>query len=58
MTAQLADPGNPTNDWQGTLRAGPLDLVLLQYAVRVCRIDGLIVNSLDQLPPKFKICRS
>jgi hypothetical protein len=58
MTAALADPGNPRNDWQGTMRAGPLDLVLLSYAAAVDRIDGLVVNGLDQLPSKVQICRS
>lgn len=58
MTAALADPGNPRNDWQGTLRSGPLDLVLLSYAASVDRIDGLVVTSLDRLPARFQICRS
>jgi adenylosuccinate synthase len=58
MTTELADPGNPGNDWQGTLRAGPLDLVLLDYAARVDRIDGLVVNNLDQRPATSRVCRS
>jgi len=58
MTARLADPGNPRNDWQGTLRAGPLDLVLLRYAASVDRVDGLVVNGLDQLGPMFPLCRA
>jgi adenylosuccinate synthase len=58
MTTALADPGNPRNDWQGTMRAGPLDLVLLAYAGAVGRIDGLVVNGLDQLPSEFGVCTS
>ena len=57
MTRQIIDPGNPANDWQGTIRCGPLDLVLLEYAARVCRIDGLVVNCLDRLPERPLICR-
>ena len=56
MTRQIIDPGNPANDWQGALRCGPLDLVLLEYAARVCRIDGLVVTSLDRLPETARIC--
>jgi adenylosuccinate synthase len=54
MTDRLTDPGNPANAWQGSMRAGPLDLVLLDYAARICKIDGLVVNHLDQLgePPQ------
>jgi adenylosuccinate synthase len=58
LTAALADPGNPRNDWQGAMRAGPLDLVLLAYAAGVGRIDGLVVNGLDQLPSEFGVCAS
>ncbi len=51
LTARLADPGNPWNTWQGTLRCGWLDLVLLRYAVGVSgHLDGLVVNHLDQIP--------
>ncbi len=56
MTAALADPGNPANAWQGSLRAGPLDLVLLRYAMEAGRIDGLVVNGLDQLT-ETRVCR-
>ena len=55
-TAARADPGNPRNDWQGAMRAGPLDLVLLRYAAEVGRIDGLVVNGLDQLPDPVRVC--
>ena len=56
MTAALADPGNPMNAWQGAMRAGSLDLVLLRYAAEVGRVDGLAVNGLDQLPARVRIC--
>ena len=56
MTAQLVDPGNPTNPWQGSMRAGALDLVLVRYAAQVCQLDGIVVNCLDQLPTKPRIC--
>src|SRR5262249_1067624 len=49
LTAALADEGNPWNAWQGSLRAGWLDLVLLRYAARACgALDGLAVSCLDQ----------
>ncbi len=55
FTATLVDRGNPTNAWQGSLRAGPLDLVLLDYATRICRIDALAVTCLDQLPARPRV---
>jgi adenylosuccinate synthase len=49
LTARLADPGNPWNRWQGDLRVGWLDLVLLRYAAQaVGHLDGLAVTWLDQ----------
>jgi len=56
MTEQLVDHGNPGNDWQGSIRSGPLDLVLLKYAADICQIDALVVNCLDQLPENPRIC--
>jgi adenylosuccinate synthase len=51
LDAKLADPGNLTNAWQGTIRRGWLDLVLLRYAVEAMggALDGLVVNCLDHL---------
>jgi adenylosuccinate synthase len=50
LTTRLADPGNPWNRWQGTLRCGWLDLPLLRYAAKaVGRLDGLVVNHFDQV---------
>lgn len=54
LTARLTDPGNPENEWQGKLRCGGLDLVLLKYAIAACGgIDGLAVNHLDQVDGLF-----
>lgn len=53
---ELDDPGNPKNDWQGSIRFGPLDLVLLNYAASVCGIDGIVVNCLDQIPSRPRLC--
>jgi hypothetical protein len=51
LDAKLADPGNPTNAWQGTIHRGWLDLVLLRYAVASAGgpLDGLVVNNVDDL---------
>jgi adenylosuccinate synthase len=51
LDARLSDPGNPANAWQGALRHGWLDLVLLRYAVESAggSLDGLVVNHLDDL---------
>src|SRR5262249_2548128 len=50
LTARTRDRGNPWNPWQGSLRAGWLDLVLLRYAARACgSIDNLAVSCLDHL---------
>lgn len=50
----LADNGNSYNEWQGPQRQGHLDLVLLRYAAaRAGRIDGLVLNCLDQLTGKL-----
>jgi adenylosuccinate synthase len=59
LDAQLSDPGNPTNAWQGTIRRGWLDLVLLRYAVEAVGgpLDGLVLNCLDHLADVSpKIC--
>jgi adenylosuccinate synthase len=50
MTSEMLDRGNPKNDWQGEIRFGPLDLVLLEYGARVCNIDSVFVSCLDELP--------
>ena len=55
-TAHIEDPGNPANPWQGTLRSGPLDLVLLKYALAACPVDGLVVSHFDQVPEPIPVC--
>ena len=55
LTEKFRDPNNPTNEWQGDLRCGYLDLPLLKYAADICKdscgrgVDGLVVNHLDQV---------
>jgi adenylosuccinate synthase len=54
LTAGLTDPYNPRNPWQGNLRVGWFDFVMLGYALKVCRlkgfpISGLAVTHLDQV---------
>jgi adenylosuccinate synthase len=56
MTARFIDKGNPTNPWQGSIRCGPLDLVLLDYAARTSRVDAIAVTCLDQLPTQPQVC--
>ena len=57
FTAAIEDLGNPENAWQGRIRSGAFDLVLLNYAVTACPIDGLVINNLDQVPEKIPVCR-
>jgi adenylosuccinate synthase len=58
LTARLADAGNPWNRWQGGLRVGWLDVVLLRYAATVVGpLDGLAVTWLDHAE-EVKVCQS
>lgn len=51
----LPEPHNTDGPWQGGFRRGDLDLVLLRYAVEVCRgIDALAVTHLDA--PVSRVC--
>jgi adenylosuccinate synthase len=46
----LPEPHNAADGWQGAFRTGPLDLVLLRYAIEVCGgIDGLAITCLDRV---------
>ncbi len=57
LTARLNDVGNPWNEWQGSIRAGWLDLVLLRYAIRACGgIDNLAVSCLDHVADEARVC--
>lgn len=50
VTAVLQDRNNPPNDWQGRMRFGWFDAVLIRYAVRVCQwVDSLAITCLDQV---------
>ncbi len=49
LTDQLLDPGNPYNQWQGSLSCGWLDLPLLRYAIAACGpLNGVLISHLDQ----------
>lgn len=55
LTADLQEPGNPTNAWQGPFRAGWFDLQLARYALRRAGkvegdVDALAITWLDQIP--------
>jgi adenylosuccinate synthase len=53
------EPDNGAGGWQGPFRRGPLDFVLLRYAVSVCGgIDDLAVNHLDCLGDSAPVCNS
>ncbi len=59
LNLHMSDPGNPHNPWQGGIRFGWLDLVLLRYAAGVAggQLDGLVVNGLDQVQDDtLKLC--
>jgi adenylosuccinate synthase len=58
LDARLVDAGNPRNAWQGGIRMGWLDFVLLRYAVEVAggHIDGFVLNCLDQLADDARVC--
>lgn len=58
MTDRLTDHGNPHNPWQGSIRFGQLDLVLLEYAARVSRVDALFVNHLDEVDENCQVASS
>ena len=52
LDARLFDVGNRPNRWQGAMRTGWLDLVLLRYALEAAggAVDALAVSCLDELP--------
>jgi adenylosuccinate synthase len=57
LTARIDDKGNPWNAWQGDIRAGWLDMVLLRYAALACGpIDNLAVSCLDHLGGESRVC--
>jgi adenylosuccinate synthase len=55
LTSALVDPHNPHNQWQGSLKVGWHDDLLLTYALSVCEankvgITNLVVTHLDTWP--------
>jgi adenylosuccinate synthase len=51
LRAQLDEPHNSEDGFQGGFRCGELDLVALRYAIEACRrVDALAVTHLDRLP--------
>ncbi len=53
------EPHNVHDDWRGGVRYGPLDLVLLRYAVDACGgVDGIAVTHLDAPHPSVVDCWS
>ena len=50
---------NQNGGWQGPLRSGPIDLVLLRYARAACGgADGLALTHFDRVPEAIPVCRS
>jgi adenylosuccinate synthase len=50
MTTAIPDLHNVDNPWQRAFRVGPLDLLALRYALRVCgAVDALAVSCLDRM---------
>jgi adenylosuccinate synthase len=58
LTRRINDLGNPWNRWQGNLRAGWLDMVLLRYAASACGvIDNLAGSCVDHLDDEdVRVC--
>lgn len=53
---KLVDPHNPDNKWQGNIRFGWFDLDLIRYSAKCLRrLDGLVVNHLDQVTSDWKM---
>lgn len=58
MTARLPDEVNVTGEWQGNFRVGPLDIMLLDYALRVVGgVDWLAVTNVDRVGPSAEFVR-
>lgn len=59
LTRTMTEPHNHTDPWQGTFRAGYLDLVALRYAVDVCHgVDELVVTHMDRIEHLGRMCMS
>ncbi len=59
LDGPLPEPHNDDAGWQGAFRRGPLDLVLLRYALQACGgIDGLAITHLDRVGDPAPVCRA
>ncbi|HKV09020.1 MAG TPA: adenylosuccinate synthetase [Thermoanaerobaculia bacterium] len=57
----LPEPRLDPKSWQGAFRTGPLDTVLLRYALAVCGgVDGLALTCLDRIAswPVVPLCHT
>jgi hypothetical protein len=54
LQKEYKDENNPYNQWQGGMRFGYFDFPLFKYACQQIkkefRIDGIVVNHLDEFP--------
>jgi adenylosuccinate synthase len=52
----LTEPHNSGEGWQGSFRRGPLDLVLLRYALEACGgADGLALTHMDRFADEVPV---
>jgi adenylosuccinate synthase len=61
LSALLPEPHNQHGPWQGPVRRGWPDALLLRYAAEACGgIDALALTHLDALPrlPSWQVCRA
>jgi adenylosuccinate synthase len=61
LSALLPEPHNQDGPWQGPVRHGWPDTLLLRYAAAACGgIDALALTHLDALPrvPSWQVCRA
>lgn len=52
--AALSEPHNGDAGWQGAFRRGPLDEVLLRYALAISPVDALAITHVDRALPHHK----
>ncbi len=60
VSANSEEPHNGDGPWQGRVRKGWPDLVLLDYALRACPVDTLALTHLDALErfSSYRVCES
>lgn len=57
--ARWPEPHNGDAGWQGSFRRGPLDALLLRYALEVAGgVDGLALNHLDRVGEALELCEA